>query len=143
VDTHSWRTDHIKPFLPISEVTAINDIIIGDTSIDDRLIWPLEKSGMYSVKSGYRFLHKPTVSIPKASSSHRIDKKIWSIIWSIDTLPKIKYFLRRVASNSLPTRLNLHKRKILESPICSLCGAFEDSNAKSHVLNTQMLRAMF
>lgn len=116
----------IKLFLPNSAVTAINDTIIGDTSIDDRLIWLMEKSGNYLVKSDYHFLHKPNLSIPKASSCYGTNKKIWSTIWSINTLLKIKHFLWKVASNSLPTGLNLHKRKILESLICSLCGAFDE-----------------
>ncbi|KAK9913636.1 hypothetical protein M0R45_037446 [Rubus argutus] len=126
-DTHSWRTDHIDSFIPNSEVIAINNIVIGDANVDDRMIWPMEKSGKYTVRSGYHFLHNPIATIPKSSSSHGINKKVWSIIWGIDTLPKIKHFLWRVLTNSLPTGLNLYRRKLLKSPICSICGEFEES----------------
>ncbi|KAK9929939.1 hypothetical protein M0R45_027006 [Rubus argutus] len=105
----------------------INNITIGDASIDDRMIWPMEKSVKYTVRSGYYFLFNPITTIPKSSSSHRINKKVWSIIWGINTLPKIKHFLWRALSNSLPTGLNLFRRKLLKSPICTLCGEFEES----------------
>lgn len=45
----------------------------------------------------------------------------------IDTLPKIKHFLWRALSNALPTGLNLYRRKLLKSLICTLCGEFEES----------------
>ncbi|KAK9901015.1 hypothetical protein M0R45_002308 [Rubus argutus] len=126
-DMHTWRTDHIEPFILESEAIAINDIVIGYTNIDDTLIWPMEKSALYIVKSGYHFVHTPSAPVPKASSSHMISKKVWSIIWGMDTLNKIKHFLWRVLSNSLLTTLNLYKRKSLNSPICSFCGAYEES----------------
>lgn len=42
-------------------------------------------------------------------------------IWSHNVPNKIKHFLWRICSDSLSTQLNLFKRKIASSSICTLC----------------------
>lgn len=39
---------------------------------------------------------------------------------------KVKHFLWRACTDSLPTRINLMKRKILSDPICHLCGQADE-----------------
>ncbi|XP_018454031.1 uncharacterized protein LOC108825204 [Raphanus sativus] len=46
-------------------------------------------------------------------------------IWTPELLPKLKYFLWRVASNALPTGANLQTRCILNNTNCARCGERE------------------
>lgn len=126
-DTKSWKIDHIEPFIPPEEAAAIKEIHIGDPSIDDRMIWPLERSGMFTVKSGYHFIHKSLPNTSTTSSSHMVDKKVWKVIWNINTLPKVRHFLWRAITNSLPIGCSLYRRKVIQSPVCSICGQYEES----------------
>ena len=91
---------------------------------DDRLIWPATKNGSYTVKSGYNLFHslnfKPTRH--SSHSSHRVHPNVWSAIWSIQTLPKIKHFLWQAINNAIATYQNLFQRKIIPSPLCPSCG---------------------
>lgn len=53
-------------------------------------------------------------------------------IWKLHVPVKIKHFSWRFCSDSLPTRLNLYKRKIISSPVCLLCGS--DTETALHAL---------
>ena len=85
------------------------------------LIWPKEKTGMYSVKSGYKLLcdwQNEELNQPQISD---IEKCFWRSIWKIKVPGKIKHFLWKACSNSLPTKENLMKRKILQDSMCQRC----------------------
>ncbi|KAK8274010.1 hypothetical protein V6Z11_D10G045200 [Gossypium hirsutum] len=73
----------------------------------DRMVWPHCLSGQYTVKEGYHLLKKKEEGnrIKKPSSSHCVDEKLWKIIWSLKTLPKVKMFLWRACT--------LHQNRLL------------------------------
>lgn len=52
-NSRSWDIDFLMAFLSSEEKITILDIVIGDTSKKDRLVWPFDKHGGYTVKSGY------------------------------------------------------------------------------------------
>lgn len=87
----------------------------------DTLIWKVEKSGSYSVKSGYIILcelHDLDTSRSQALESWR---GFWKSIWKLKVPGKIKHFLWKACNNSLPTKENLLKRKILQELVCHRC----------------------
>ncbi|XP_062005939.1 uncharacterized protein LOC133723125 [Rosa rugosa] len=86
-ENRTWQLDRILHLIQLSEVSRITSIPIGDGVGSDRLIWPMYKTGHYSVGSGYHWLHQK-------SSTHYvpIDKRVWRAVWKIDTLPKIDTF---------------------------------------------------
>ncbi|BFG29036.1 hypothetical protein CerSpe_153100 [Prunus speciosa] len=96
---------------------------------EDRLIWPWEKNGEYSVRSGYHWLENRECSegIIPAGSSHLVDKGTWSSIWNLKVVPKVKIFLWRAISNALATKWNLWKRHLTRDPICGTCGEFAET----------------
>ncbi|XP_042969068.1 uncharacterized protein LOC122301750 [Carya illinoinensis] len=49
-----------------------------------------------------------------------IKTKVWQKCWRIRVPNAVKSFLWRAANESLPTKLNLYKRKVVESPLCPI-----------------------
>ena len=49
------------------------------------------------------------------------DRPIWNKIWSLKVPPKVKNFLWRACSTILPTRDNLHRRKLHVELGCGFC----------------------
>ncbi|KAM2045508.1 hypothetical protein ACFX1Q_010495 [Malus domestica] len=78
--TRSWRLDNIADLVSEVDGNAIAMLQVGDSQASDRLIWPATKNGSYSVKSGYRWVHKPTLrGRPSHSLSSRIiENKVWN-----------------------------------------------------------------
>lgn len=44
-------------FLSHEDLYSIRKTIMGDPTIEDRMIWPHTKNGDYSAKTGYHLLH--------------------------------------------------------------------------------------
>lgn len=128
-DNGTWNISHIEPFIPSCEAAKIRATPIGTPSTCDRLVWPEVKSGDYSVKSGYCHAigDSPLVSMDRASSSHVVNKEIWRVLWGARVTPKIRNFMWRAITNSIPTGANLFKRKLSLSPLCRLCGLFPET----------------
>ena len=90
------------------------------------LIWPLEKSGKYLVKTGYNLLCNVQDSIESSLQVSTDERGLWKKLWKIQVAEKIKHFHWRAYTNSLTTKENLVKCKILTDATCSRClDAFE------------------
>lgn len=77
-----WDIDFLKPFISTLEYDAILETQLGDLCMWDRLVWPLDKRGVYSVKSGYHCAYKrviPRVNLG-SSSSLSILGSIWKVV---------------------------------------------------------------
>ena len=67
-------------------------------------------------------------------STVALDRPIWNKLWSLNVPPKVKTFIWWACSNSLPTRDNLHGRKMQVEPRCGFC--YQRSKTAEHVLWT-------
>lgn len=77
--------------------------------------------GSYSIKTSYKILCKENVHAGNASLNSSLLKSFWSILWKLKVPMKVKHFLWRACNDSLPTKFNLCKRKIVQDSTCSLC----------------------
>ncbi|XP_075633467.1 uncharacterized protein LOC142605927 [Castanea sativa] len=77
-------------------------------------------------KSGYHALCEEARSDEASSSDSGLVARFWSKIWKPGVSGKVKHFLWRACTDSLPTRINLMKRKILSDLICHLCGRVDE-----------------
>lgn len=116
-----WNTriidDHFSPF----EAQTIKSIPLCISPQPDYLHWPLERNGNYSVKSGYKLLCEESSRDEASSSNPVAATSFWSSIWKLKVLGKVKYFLWRACTNSLPTKANLMKRKNVADSTCHRC----------------------
>ena len=85
------------------------------------MIWPLEKFGNYSIKSGYFLLHEWQDLDGFRGQVSNEHKRFWKSIWTIKVQGKINHFIWKACSNSLPTKENLLRRRVLQHSVCHLC----------------------
>ena len=89
---------------------------------DDRWLWNLETSHVFSVRCAYNLI---TVQHPTASSM------VASSIWNKDVSLKVGLFAWRMFRDRLPTKVNLLRRRIIpnDSRLCvANCGSEENSS---------------
>ena len=87
----------------------------------DTLTWPFTPTGDYIVKSGYTFLQQEYHSSQPGQLDPEYLKPLWKLIWSLQVPSKVKNFIWRAAKNSLPTKTNLVKRKVIDDDLCEHC----------------------
>lgn len=93
----------------------------------DVQVWRATKNGIFSVKSAY-YIQKDLEAKGVAECSSRHKKNtIWRDIWDLK-LPNVeKNFLWRACHDILPTRVNLHRQKIIDDPLCPICEIEEET----------------
>lgn len=100
----------------------------------DQIVWHYNKSGEYSVRSGYWLAtHEPHYSSRRPNPPHG-SVHMKQSIWKLFTVPKIKHFIWRILSKALPTINQLNTRGMKLDPQCPRCGQAEETI--NHVLFT-------
>ncbi|CAL5418073.1 unnamed protein product [Camellia sinensis] len=119
----SWHLDPLLHCLSPAEVAAISVIPIAMEGRDDSVIWHHNKSGLYSVKSGYALARslRDWSSDTSPSSSISLVYNMWKIIWRLETPPKIRHFWWKACHNLLATKAGLFRRKCGTSAVCPIC----------------------
>ena len=85
------------------------------------MAWPKCRTGSYSVKSGYQLLcEAKTIGAPSGSTDEGV-KSFWKNIWRLKVPNKVRVFHWWACSNALPTKVGLHKRRIIDNTICDQC----------------------
>lgn len=103
------------------------------TTKEDYWVWKFNKSGAYSVKSGYwlaaRAKHKEALILVEALPSLNPLK---AQIWKVQTAPKIRTFLWKALSQALPVAALLNERGMKCDERCQLCGY--EGESVNHIL---------
>lgn len=79
----------------------------------DKLVWSLEKNGIFSVKSAYRLaylIRKENNSETESNRTRDENGRMWKQVWKMPVMPKLKHFLLRVIHNWLATGLVIKDR---------------------------------
>ncbi|PRQ31932.1 putative ribonuclease H-like domain, reverse transcriptase zinc-binding domain-containing protein [Rosa chinensis] len=127
--TLTWNLESLQHVLTPGDSSVIQAIPIFSELVDDKLVWPHVMNGEYSVRSGYHVSFNSNIiaSAPSPHSSHVVPRSVWTLVWTIRSLPKIRIFLWRVVSNVLATKQNLFRRHLGRSPLCPFCSEFPES----------------
>ena len=89
-------------------------------------------ANIFTVKTAYqvalRLKERSQIEHSRAIS----DRAIWKNIWALKVPPKVRMFVWRACYNILPTRENLHRRKVMVDPQCEIC--CQKSESVGHIL---------
>ncbi|KAK8501559.1 hypothetical protein V6N12_057890 [Hibiscus sabdariffa] len=110
-----WKLDILHELFEEDQVERICSIPITRGTYVDDIIWRLEGSGCYTVKSGYRLLQNVSPAIASHISG------FFTAVWNVELPPKVRIIMWRVANNFLPTYDNLQRRRLVVSNICPFC----------------------
>ncbi|MCI01383.1 putative ribonuclease H protein, partial [Trifolium medium] len=89
--------------------------------IEDQLMWPHTKDGLYSVKSGYNLLRHWQESDNPSSANPNPYSQVWKKLWNLQTIPRHKVIIWRIINKALPVRSELSRRGTLCSILCPRC----------------------
>ncbi|KAK7833098.1 hypothetical protein CFP56_025846, partial [Quercus suber] len=107
-------------FLPF-EVKIVNAIPLSLADTPDWLFWPKTSSGTYSVKSGYKLLREVDVVEAPGASDLSGNRDVWKQIWKLHVPNRIRTLLWRACCDSLPSKANQVRRKLLIDGTCPNC----------------------
>ena len=120
-ENRTWISDAIvNNFLP-HEAMLIESIPISIVEAKDKLFWPSNSDGLYSVKAGYRLLVNESLNPPDGHSLLSQPMKYWKVLWKLKIPNRTKTLLWRATKDALPTRANLMRRKVLMDSTCQGC----------------------
>ncbi|KAF7829488.1 reverse transcriptase [Senna tora] len=124
-----WRLGNLENFLSMEEVNAIKRLHIPVGIQEDERVWVHVNRGIFTVKSGYHAVkhHMAKPVEVRASSSFSINKDLWGAIWKLKVAEKVKHFVWRLCSGSLPFLSNLRQRRCLMDACCPICRKEEES----------------
>jgi hypothetical protein len=127
-----WDMDVLGNLFREEEVRAIKSIPLSRTNQPDMMIWRGTVNGQFSVKSAYH-LAKEIEDRQKAECSKGMqNREVWKLIWKLKVPNVEKNFIWRACHDILPTRENLQKRKVVNDPLCPVCGKEEETTV--HIL---------
>jgi len=131
-DINWWNIPLLEQLFPLQIVENISRIPIAPRSAEDRMIWSSTLSGQFSVRSAYH-MEVAQRSIAFASCSNpAMHSLVWKLLWRLDIPRSTQLFLWQACQNILPTKQKLFRRKIVEDPLCLMCGQMEEQ--VGHVL---------
>jgi len=115
-----WKREIISEIFVPKEAQVIENIPPSPCLPPDRLIWKETKDGQFSVRSAYHLGTQMLGVYGGHSSIEAKDTDLWKFLWSLNVPNQAKIFTSRACHDILPTRVNLHKRKVVEDNLC-LC----------------------
>ena len=109
-------------FIP-EEAAIIKAIPLSLFDRDDLHFWPYTRDGVYTVKSGYWVLMEQEDTESQDTPNRGDLSNVWKAIWSMWVPNRVQTLVWRAGTNSLPTKVNLVQRKVLNEDVCSECKA--------------------
>uniref|UniRef100_A0A2N9HGY6 RNase H type-1 domain-containing protein n=1 Tax=Fagus sylvatica TaxID=28930 RepID=A0A2N9HGY6_FAGSY len=121
--TQQWDATLIDSIFFPYDATAIKSIPLSEGSPEDKPFWPGTSTGQYTVRSGYKFLQAEELKSQPSCSNLKPMERIWKDVWSLQVPKKIQVFMWCTLKDSLPSKLNLKRRHVVEDPGCEICAA--------------------
>lgn len=118
LQSKQWIVELVEGLFTQEDVELIKKTPLGRATSKDTLFWPHSSNGVYSCKTGYRFLKEEAELDEGAQVQQSRDKHVWRSIWSLQVPSKVKYMLWRACREALPTKQSLVQRIIIEDLLC-------------------------
>ena len=120
-DTRQWDRGKIHALFTARTRTEILALPLNNLQAQDSPIWMENKARTFSVKTAYHVALWLKQQQVVEHSKARLDKSTWKKIRTLNVPPKVRNFIWRACSDCLPTRANLHRRKVHVEVVCGLC----------------------
>ncbi|KAL4377484.1 hypothetical protein GQ457_02G021740 [Hibiscus cannabinus] len=129
-DTCSWKEHIVRQLFTAEQADRILCMPLSSSASTDILIWRWDKSGLYSVHSGYNFLINSSPELDEESNlqSATRNNSFFNTLWSLALPPKVKITFWRFVKNFSPTFTNLRIMKLDVETSCVLCGGEMKTN---------------
>jgi hypothetical protein len=125
----TWDLQLLQELFFDHDAQAIASIELPNQDLDDRVAWHPERNGIFTVKSAYKLalsLKHQHRDCESNSGSPDGERALWNCIWKTEVAPKVRIFAWRLATDSLPTRKNKHRRTLEPDSRCTICGHGEE-----------------
>ncbi|GMI91035.1 hypothetical protein like AT4G29090 [Hibiscus trionum] len=119
-NSREWNVQLIRQHFNQQDSTAILSIPLTASPLHDKLVWRGERTGLYTVRSGYRMLlnnNQATIE----------DKQTYKLLWSAECPSKVRIFTWKSIWNYIPTFQNLHRKRISPNARCARCNSQTES----------------
>ena len=116
-DIRQWDREKIFDLFAHRTSMEIMSMPLPRTNTRDVLIWKENKSQSFTVKSAYQVALRMKETTQIEHSTARTEWHLWRKLWRLNVPPKVRMFLWRACSNVLPTRENLHRRRVQVDPL--------------------------
>ncbi|GKV08912.1 hypothetical protein SLEP1_g20481 [Rubroshorea leprosula] len=123
--THTWKQDLILCTFNPSEAALILSIPLSWTRRNDGWTWNFTRNGVFSVRTGYhRALEMESSRIGPSGSSGSVGG---GRLWRIDVPETVRLLIWQAYRGVLPTKDNLHRRRVETDLLCPVCGLEPES----------------
>ena len=124
-DNWSWKVDLIRSNFTPLDADAILNLPLRQGGGDDFWAWAHERSGSYIVKSVYHALMTRNEQLALGegtiTETSENDKQLWTRLWKLKVLPKVRVFWWRVLRGILPVESTLKYWHVATSARCKIC----------------------
>ncbi|XP_026416490.1 uncharacterized protein LOC113311920 [Papaver somniferum] len=111
-ENNTWDLDLLQSLFVLEDVKKISSLRIN-TNKKDELKWVHTRSGNFTIKSTYNVYMNISRSVE--------DTYFWKKVWSLDCLPKIKYFMWKISAEMLHVNCLLKLYNEYIDDCCPLC----------------------
>jgi hypothetical protein len=137
-DIGVWKIEMIRRNFIAPAADAILNIPLRRDGGEDSMAWSLEKSGIYSVISAYRALinlnEQLALDEGTITETSATEKQMWTTLWKLNVMPKVRVFWWRVLRGILPVKTILKHRHISNIGRCKICLAKDEDLMHALVL---------
>ena len=82
--TRQWNVEMMEGLFNEEEAELIKQIPLSRSATEDTLFWPYSSNGLFSCKSGYKFLKMEEELMERVhDSATNEDTQVWKQIWSM------------------------------------------------------------
>ena len=126
-----WLQEAIDNIFLLHKADVIKSILLSHRDCEDKLFWPHSLKGTYSVRLGYRVLMEEDLKESPSPSDLIPTKRIWKGIWNLRVPNRVKTLLWSVGSDSLPSKANLMKQRVVNVDLYPGCKLKSETVGKS------------
>ncbi|GMI75734.1 hypothetical protein like AT4G29090 [Hibiscus trionum] len=121
--TSTWKVDVLEDLFDAPQVSMISSIPLSVSGKADTVVWRLEGSGKYTVKSGYRMLRDDhtTATGMYNQYSPSVIEQFYKEMWATRLPAKVKISFWKIANNFISSYDNLQARRLNVNNVCPFC----------------------